>query len=281
MAPLRICWALALPTALASIGAAAAQERAYQCERSGVQRSITVEYQDPEQRVPCEVVYRKPPEAPEVLWSARSEAGFCESKAQELVGTLEQAGWACTGSEERPPATARPPAPEPDPQEAPAPDANGTAEQAPPPASDVPALQAVVARDLERLDQSTEAKVVADSTAYGDLNGDGELDAAVLITFDADGADYVQYLVAYLFEDDDYRPVASRMIGGRYREVYGGEVDKIQDGAILLDLQILQPGDPSCCPSGTRQSVIVLKDGELVKIEEDPAAAAARLKEEP
>jgi hypothetical protein len=57
--------------------------------------SSTVEYQQLGQKVPCRVVYHKPPRAPNGLWKAQAQVGFCESRAEELVQTLERSGWSC------------------------------------------------------------------------------------------------------------------------------------------------------------------------------------------
>jgi hypothetical protein len=62
---------------------------------------------EPGASVPCEVHYFKDTEAPgedQVLWSASSQAGYCEEKAAEMVTRLEGWGWDC--GEAAPPATA-------------------------------------------------------------------------------------------------------------------------------------------------------------------------------
>jgi hypothetical protein len=128
------------------------------------------------------------------------------------------------------------------------------------------ALEEAVARDLARLKTSADDRVEASIEGFGDLNGDDLDDAAVLITFDADGADHAQYLVAYVAEQDTFRPAASRFIGGRYRKVFGADVEAIENGRILLELQVLEPEDPYCCPSGTEAALFALQNGELVNL---------------
>lgn len=296
MATARALLLLTLLPALALLGAGTAYALEYQCERGGANRSIAVEYQEPRQQVPCEVVYHKPPQDPSVLWRAASEVGFCEAKAEELVETLESGGWACDELEDAaaaaprepttsPPESAQPSAPREEPARAPqspeptveperqaAPrEPTEPAEQhdqtaTPPQDTPDPALEAALTRDLNKLTDSSDAEVKANGASYGDLNGDGQDDAAVLITFDDGGDGYVQYLVAYLSADDSYQPVASHLVGGRHREVHGGEIMGISSGAIVLDLQILKPEDAACCPSGSRTAVFVLEDGELKRI---------------
>jgi hypothetical protein len=289
--------ALLLSTLSAStlIGGGSALGLEYQCARGSTTRNIAVDYQQAGERVPCEVVYHKPPQDPDVLWRASSEVGFCEAKADELAQTLESSGWACERMQtsEIEPQTPAPPARAAAEDAAPQtesrqdanglqegagtatarrqtmqPRGNGAAPQAPEvTAGDSAGLEAALVRDINKLKESSEADVQIDSAGIGDLNGDGQSDAAALITFDADGADYVQYLVAYVFADGDYQPKASRLIGGRHREIHGGEVEGIDDGAILVDLQILKPEDAACCPSGSRKAAFVLENGELKSLE--------------
>ena len=80
---------------------------AYQCSFDGNQRRIEI-LTEPGVAVPCEVHYFKDTEMPgesQVLWTATTEAGYCESKAEEFVAKLREWGWDCG------------PAPEPAPEE--------------------------------------------------------------------------------------------------------------------------------------------------------------------
>jgi hypothetical protein len=126
------------------------------------------------------------------------------------------------------------------------------------------ALGAAVERDLKRLKKTADDNVEATVGSFGDLNGDQIDDAAVLITFDAEGNDHAQYLVAYVAQGDTFQPAASRFIGGRYRKIFGADVRAIRNGQIELDLQILAPDDPYCCPSETRSASFRLENGELI-----------------
>ena len=48
---------------------------------------------------PCEVHYKKETEMPghdQVLWNAKNDPTFCESKAQAFVQKLEGMGWTCS-----------------------------------------------------------------------------------------------------------------------------------------------------------------------------------------
>ncbi len=49
-------------------------------------------------KAPCEVKYMKEGEAEgKALWSAQNDAGYCATKASELVGKLAGMGWECSG----------------------------------------------------------------------------------------------------------------------------------------------------------------------------------------
>lgn len=66
----------------------------YVCNNGEAKRVISVTYESDETRVPCEVQYDKG-EGVQTLWSAKSELGYCETKASELVEKQESWGWSC------------------------------------------------------------------------------------------------------------------------------------------------------------------------------------------
>ena len=69
----------------------------YQCSFGELQRRIEI-LTEPGVTVPCEVHYYKDTEAPgetQVLWSASSQEGYCETKTEEFVAKLEGWGWDC------------------------------------------------------------------------------------------------------------------------------------------------------------------------------------------
>ena len=74
----------------------------YECTMGDLVRRVEI-YSEPGVTVPCEVHYYKDTESPgesEVLWSAQTQAGYCEEKASELVARLEGWGWDCGAGEE-------------------------------------------------------------------------------------------------------------------------------------------------------------------------------------
>ena len=69
------------------------------CTMNDLSRTISIIYDQPGQPVPCEVRYEKPSEhnrsQAQRLWRADNEAGYCEAKAAEFVGKLQDLGWTC------------------------------------------------------------------------------------------------------------------------------------------------------------------------------------------
>jgi hypothetical protein len=250
----------------------AAHSVEYQCAHDMVIRSVAVKYEERGHQVPCEVIYSKPPHIPKVLWRAQAQVDFCERRAEELVRTLERSGWSC--EEIQDPAAI-----------------NAGQESARLAGSvNAPSLQqtrrteataasfrggrskrsadltVALARDLRALEEGSGTEVQAGSPSFGDLNGDGQLDAAVLITFASGGTDQLHYLLAYVYAQGAYRLVASRFIGGSYHEVYSGELEAIEAGMIFLRLEFGQTEDIACCPSGNRTATFVLENGDLVRL---------------
>ncbi len=77
--------------------AVAQGQTSYQCSFGELQRRVEI-LTEPGVSVPCEVHYYKDTEAPgekQVLWSAGTQAGYCESKTEELIAKLEGRGWDC------------------------------------------------------------------------------------------------------------------------------------------------------------------------------------------
>ena len=67
-----------------------------ECSNGNLQRSVEVVYSNPGHPVPCEVLYNTQNEGTyESLWKANNEAGYCEDRAREFIGKLEQMGWSC------------------------------------------------------------------------------------------------------------------------------------------------------------------------------------------
>lgn len=86
-----------LIAAIAPSLANAQDSAAYQCSYGDLVRRVEI-VTEPGVSVPCEVHYYKDTEAPgerQVLWSASSDAAYCEQKTSEFIGKLLGWGWKC------------------------------------------------------------------------------------------------------------------------------------------------------------------------------------------
>lgn len=252
------------------------------------------------------------PDSGRVLWRAQQDADFCATKARELVTRLQAGGWTCGAGEQRaspepkhteatdpPPVEAKDPPPVVDApaQAAPAADpldeppalrpaepstparaqAEASVPRAPvvPPSAHpaAPLLDQVLRETLHSVEQLYGGEFQAEHAAFGDLDGDGVQDAAVLITYEAARNDYVQYLVAYLFDGETFQSVATRNVGGRFLDAVRAALRGIADGRILVELAA-SDGDAVCC--ATRRTAFVLDGGQLVEMPEQGAPDSER-----
>ncbi len=279
-----------------------ARSAEFRCANGGLERRIELSSAEDTQGTACEVRYWRDATAPgngRVLWHAQKDADFCAAKARELVTRLEAGGWTCGSGEE--PASPAPThtqltAPPPD-TEAPAavapdePPAVDPAEPSPPapaqaaasvPGAPVvppsanpaaPLLDQVLRETLHSVEQLYGGEFQAEHAAFGDLDGDGVQDAAVLITYQAQRNDYVQYLVAYLFKGETFQSVATKNVGGRFLDAVRAALRGIADRKILVELEALD-GGAACC--ATRQTAFVLDGGQLVEVADPGASDAER-----
>ncbi len=69
------------------------------CEGGGATKVVEIVRQDPDQTVPCSVLYQETPTAEKrQLWSASNDAGFCEGKLNAAVEKLKASGYDCQAS---------------------------------------------------------------------------------------------------------------------------------------------------------------------------------------
>ena len=101
-------------------------------------------------------------------------------------------------------------------------------------------------------------------TAFGDLDGDGVDDAAVLLASNSGGSGTFIDLHAVLDEDGEPVDAASAFLGDRV------QVNRltIEDGQIVVDMIAQGPNDPMCCPTQRVQRTYVLEDDALILVEE-------------
>ena len=136
-----------------------------------------------------------------------------------------------------------------------------------------PLLDQVLRETLHSVEQLYGGEFQAEHATFGDLDGDGVQDAAVLITYEAERDEYVQYLVAYLFNGETFQSVATRNVGGRFLDALRAHLRGIDDGRILLDLDTLD-GDAVCCE--TRTTAFTLDGGRLVELSDPDARDAGQ-----
>jgi hypothetical protein len=148
-------------------------------------------------------------------------------------------------------------------------------ESAAPPAENLHAtiLDQIVQQTLRSVQQMYGGDFHAEDAAFGDLDGDGRDDAAVLVTYQTDRKDYVQYLVAYLFDGETFQSTATKNVGGRFLDAVRADVRGIVDRAIVVDLEALDEAEV-CCE--TRRAEFVLKEGQLVEVEDRAEAPRGR-----
>ncbi|MGH7129594.1 MAG: hypothetical protein ACREIV_13575, partial [Planctomycetaceae bacterium] len=126
-------------------------------------------------------------------------------------------------------------------------------------------LDQIVEQTLRSVQQMYGGDFRAEDAAFGDLDGDGRDDAAVLVTYQTDREEYVQYLVAYLFDGETFQSTATRNVGGRFLDAVRADVRGIVDRAIVVDLEALDETE-ACCE--IRRAAFVLKEGQLVEVED-------------
>lgn len=114
-------------------------------------------------------------------------------------------------------------------------------------------------------------------TAFGDLNGDGVDDAAVLLASNSGGSGTFIDLHAVLNEAGEPVDAASTLLGDRV------QVNSltIADGQIVVDMITQGPDDPMCCPTQPVQRTYVLEGDELVLTEEVELPAEETAEETP
>ncbi len=251
-----ILWALGLLAAAPPCMARAATDEAYLCRNRERERRIELQHADAPDRLPCQVVYwldATQSDNGRPMWDAAHDFGFCIERTRDLVQRLQEAGWSCqkTG-----PATG-------DMQTIPALAPSGLPATV---GGDRGKLGEALARDLKRLAQLTGsgARFEIESTELGDLDRDGQPDAAVLLNYQTDQPGSAQFLMAYRFDGKAYYPTAKAYVGGSNGDALASSIERIEDGAIEVLLEVRQQGDLECCPSGRRREAYILQDGNLV-----------------
>ena len=115
-------------------------------------------------------------------------------------------------------------------------------------------LDQALARDLRRLAQlssAADARFEIAGAELGDLDRDGDDDAAVLLNYLSGRPGIAQFLMTYRFDGDTFHPAAKTYLGGLGADMLARDIERIDEGTIELLLQMRQQGDQECCPSGS------------------------------
>lgn len=101
---------------------------------------------------------------------------------------------------------------------------------------------------------------------YGDLDGDGDEDAAVQFTIEGMGGgnNYGFYLAVFKNENGKLTAVTDEVIGGKLnRDV---TLTKIEDGKIRFDTKDYDDDDGACCPSIEGKTTYILVNNKLKEV---------------
>jgi len=100
---------------------------------------------------------------------------------------------------------------------------------------------------------------------FGDIDGDGKDDIAVLYTIEGFccGNNYHFYLAVLINRGSKFELVTSAEVGGKGER--GVEFNAIKNGKILLNTDEYLPDDPMCCPSSKGRTTYSLKNGKLIE----------------
>ncbi|MGD8985899.1 MAG: META domain-containing protein, partial [Desulfobacteraceae bacterium] len=102
--------------------------------------------------------------------------------------------------------------------------------------------------------------MLSDHVVFGDLNGDGADDAAVVLISDPGGSGRFRHLGVVINEKGSPQHVASQWLGDRVKV----KSLSMSSGEIIVQMMTHGPKDPMCCPSFQVTRNYVLQEGKLV-----------------
>lgn len=103
--------------------------------------------------------------------------------------------------------------------------------------------------------------LVDDSFVSGDLDGDGNNEAIVLLAESSGGSGTVSYLAVVAHRSGQWRNIALQDIGDRVQV----RTLRIADKSIVMDLVTAGPDDAACCPSRKLRNSWRLENDRLVQ----------------
>ncbi len=294
---------------LATVQQSQAQSTTTQrCAKGADIRLIEIKFADDVGRLPCKVIYRPASDSDTlgiVSWQNIPTLAACRTQAGEVIERLSIEGWTCADGPAEDDgidnvATLREQGAEPGAERSeigvgPSTGLDGAALPAgvspllieddgevfqdvdepakfvdnpdiAPPSED---LASLIKGDLSQLDTTLDGLLEAEIAGYGDLNADDIDDALVLYTYISPQPAYRQFLAAYVFDGEAYQLTATKPVGGNISATMDARIETIDQGIIHLTLQAYEPGDASCCPSGTHRIALALRELDLVEIDAD------------
>lgn len=97
---------------------------------------------------------------------------------------------------------------------------------------------------------------------FGDLNGDGAADAAVVLVENSGGSGVFTYIAVQLNQDGQPVDAGAVWVGDR-TQIKSTAID---NGQIVLEIVTQGPDDPQCCPGLKVRKTYTLQDGQLAEI---------------
>lgn len=117
---------------------------------------------------------------------------------------------------------------------------------------------------VAKVSDATEYKE-ARKIIYGDLDGDGDEDAAAQFTIEGMGGgnNYGFYLAVFRNENGKFAGITDDVIGGKLnRDI---TLTKIEDGKMLFDTKSYDTDDGACCPSIEGKTAYILEGKKLIE----------------
>jgi hypothetical protein len=242
----------------------AAIEEAFACNNQQRERRIELRHAERPDRLPCQVVYWRDAtraDNGQPIWEAENDFGFCIEQTRVLLQRLQDGGWSCRKLPLDDAGVATIPALAPRGAEVlPAP------KPTPPRATTVVdrnRLDEALERDLSRLAElasASGARFELAAAELGDLDRDGDEDAAVLLTYRTEQHPPAQFLMVYRFDGETFRPAAKTYVGSLGSGPTASAIERIDGGVIELWFEV---GERGADLTRQRQSYL-LEDGALV-----------------
>lgn len=124
---------------------------------------------------------------------------------------------------------------------------------------------------------ATQLTIRLAETAFGDMNGDGAVDAAVILVTDPGGSGVFFDLAAVINNNGAPRHVATALLGDRIRI----RSFAIEAGQIRLEMLTHGPNDPMCCPTRIMRATYALAGNSLIETASEVIGQTAENREKP